>query len=328
MTETIAPEPREATFTLHSEDGYALGATRYEPAGEVRAQVVLHAATAAPQRFYAPFARFLTGYGLRVLTYDYRGIGSSKPTTLRGFSADMIDWAYRDAVAAVRTLEGFAPTLPLLAVGHSFGGQIAAALPEGRRPDALLTVGTQRGWYRPFDDWATMWLRWRLVVPALTRLFGYLPGAAGTKEDLPGGVARQWAGWCLHPDYYLSTHPEIGARLARYAGPVYALSFTDDAYAPLINVEWFVDRLRRAPVLHQHVHPQELGRSGVGHFGAFRPELSEALWPAMAAFLCAAAEGETGAFGGLSGVGPHAPTAVPAFTEADVALDLAYGRTD
>jgi predicted alpha/beta hydrolase len=47
-----------------------------------------------------------------------------------------------------------------------------------------------------------MWFFTHALIPAASALFGFLPMRALTGgEDLPGGVALEWARWCRHPRY-------------------------------------------------------------------------------------------------------------------------------
>ena len=39
---------------------------------------------------------------------------------------------------------------------------------------------------------------------------------------------RQWARWCLNPEYLQRDHPEAPALFAEVKGPTMSLSFTDD----------------------------------------------------------------------------------------------------
>ena len=90
-------------LAIAAEDGFVLGASLYHPvAARARGTVILHGATAVPQSYYRHFASFLAERGLRVLTYDYRGVGRSRPAQLRGFAATMTDWARLDAAAVHR----------------------------------------------------------------------------------------------------------------------------------------------------------------------------------------------------------------------------------
>jgi predicted alpha/beta hydrolase len=84
--------------------------------------VLLHPATGVPKRYYESFARYLANSGLSVLTYDYRGIGRSRPASLRGYNVSMSDWIDHDVPAVTAWARSRFPLLPLLADGHSIGG--------------------------------------------------------------------------------------------------------------------------------------------------------------------------------------------------------------
>jgi predicted alpha/beta hydrolase len=134
-----------------------------------------------------------------------------------------------------------------------------------------------------------MALRWHLAVPLASRLFGYVPGWLGTKEDLPGGVAREWAAWCRRPGFLFEGHAERRRGFERFAKPFLAYSFADDDYAPRAAVESLLDAYREARVDHRHVTPREVGAPAIGHFGFFRERFRETLWRESAAWLTAQA---------------------------------------
>src|SRR5207237_306016 len=121
----------------------------------------------------------------------------------------------------------------LRVVGNSFGGQALGLLPMPERIRAALLVGSQSGYWRhwPARGKLWMWPTTHIGLPALAKLLGYFPGSRlGFGEDLPPGVALEWASWCRHPRYL------VGA-LAR----VRAYAITDDAFAPLRAVEALAD---------------------------------------------------------------------------------------
>ncbi len=306
-------------FGIAAADGFVLGARRYEPAGPSRGTVVIHGATAVPQRFYAPLAGWLAARSLRVVTYDYRGVGESRAGSLRRLDADLDDWATLDAPAAHR----LAQTLDtrVAAIGHSFGGHLVGLVDELRELAGLALVGSQLPYYR---DWPTALARarlalvWRALVPSLTATFGYLPGAAGLGCDLPAGVARQWARWSTSPEYLLVEHPEARARFARFDRPLVMYSLTDDEYAPPAAVERLVGALTGAPLQHLRLSPEQVGLGPIGHFGFFRRRFAEALWPGLYDFLQRALAGERPLVA--------APASALRPTLDDVMADLAFGR--
>lgn len=320
------PQPLE--LAIPTADGRTLAAHLYEPVGEPVAQVIIHGATATPQRYYGSFARHLAWRGFRVLTYDYRGIGRSRRDPLSEERVTMDGW-HEDAMAAQAWLVNREPERPLLAIGHSFGGQIAATVDAGRRPQALLLVASGSGFWRGYApaQRPRLWLTWTVAMPLFARAFGYIPGWAGLGEDLPAGVARQWARWCLHPEYFLGERPELRERLATYDGRVLSLGFADDGFAPESNVRWLVQQLRSARAEHRQLTPRALGLPELGHFGAFRATAAATLWPRLVAFLHdATALDATTHDAEDRGTQPwSSPRALEPF-EQEVMADLQYGR--
>src|SRR5690349_25166291 len=87
-------------ITVPATDGYPLAGTLYLPRGTKRHAVLINSAAAVPRKLYRGFAGYLARRGCAVLTYDYRGIGDSRPRTwnghgkpksLVGFRASMSD---------------------------------------------------------------------------------------------------------------------------------------------------------------------------------------------------------------------------------------------
>ena len=111
-------------------DGHRLQAYRFDPKRPSRGHVVIAAAMAVPQSFYAPFARYLANRGYTAWTFDYRGIGESLTGPLRRLEADLGDWLRKDYDALLQMIGHEAPAAPLFVVGHSFGGQVAPLLPS------------------------------------------------------------------------------------------------------------------------------------------------------------------------------------------------------
>jgi len=181
-------------ITLKADDGYALGATVFGSRGRA---VLVMPATGVPQSYYAKYAAYLAERGFMVLTFDYRGIGRSRNGDIRASSARMRDWVLLDAAAAARHLGG-----EIAVVGHSFGGQALGLLPEPGRIAAALLVGAQSGYWRHWPALGRVWM-WpttHIDLPAVAKLLGYFPGSrVGFGEDLPPGVALEWASWCRHP---------------------------------------------------------------------------------------------------------------------------------
>src|SRR5690606_32528534 len=106
-----------------------------------------------------------------------------------------------------------------------------------------MLVASQLGYWRrwPTSEQLKLGLTVHALLPGLATALGYVPGWTGLGEDLPGGVAREWARWCRHPDYLMGYVPEARAHFASLRGPVLAWGFTDDWYAPIPAVDALLD---------------------------------------------------------------------------------------
>lgn len=273
-------------ITVTTPDGFPLAAHRFAPADVPKAVVVVPTAMGVKQDFYFPFARFLAQQGFAVLTFDYRGAGASVPErfrrSLRGFKANLSDWAERDFNAALRAAKDWHKRLPLLVIGHSLGGQLPGLLPDRHLIDGILTVASGSGYWRYMapPTKRIVWLMWYVAVPLGTRLFGYFPGKRlRMVGDLPKGVIRQWSRWCRSPHYVVD---EKGRPIRNgYDGiqvPVLCLSFTDDEMMSRRSIDSLHDFYRHAQVERRYIAPRDVQAKRVGHFGFFRQEFRQTLW--------------------------------------------------
>jgi predicted alpha/beta hydrolase len=235
--------------------------------------------------YYGAFASWLATRGFDVVTFDYRGIGDSARCP---DGATMRQWGELDLAAAVtwasRELTS-GGTGRCAIVGHSVGGQMIGLLPEPERVRAIVAVGAQSGDYRlwPLPSRLAMAALWYGVVPGVTHAVGYLPGALGIGENLPEGVALEWARWCRTPGYLVGGDGAARREgFARVRAPVLAFGIEDDPYAPPAAVDALLALYKNARVERRTV-PR--GRRRVGHFGFFRPRFHDTLWCDAAAFL-------------------------------------------
>jgi predicted alpha/beta hydrolase len=269
---------------IDAADGYPLGARVYGGTGS-GPLVVVNSATGVLQRYYGRFARWLSERGFTVVTYDYRGIGDSRPPRLRDFKGRMRDWGLEDFEGVLKFASREHRGRWVALVGHSVGGQLIGFPRSNGLIRAAVTVGSQLGYWRnwPMPYRLAMGATW-LVVPAITRAVGYLPGQLGIGEHVPRGVALEWARWGRRPGYFLDDG--VSARdFERVRAPVLSFSFADDLYAPERAVNRLHELLREAQVRRRHIDPRASGTRPIRHFGFFRPEHRDSLWTEVARFL-------------------------------------------
>lgn len=287
----LAPRPLsvDPDLRIAARDGFRLAATLFEPEGarDRGAAVLINSATAVPRGYYDAFARFLVDRGFSVVTYDYRGIGASRPKSLAGFRAGLWEWAEKDQAGAIDWVSQHLRPRRLLVIGHSVGGQIVGMADNNNKVDALLAVAAQDGYlgHWPRRAQPMLALRWYVMAPVLTRVFGYLPGWVGIKEDLPAGVAREWARWCRRPGFLFQGAEERRRGFERFDRPLLAYSFADDGYAPRPAVESLLSFYANAERSHRHIALREAGAESIGHFGFFRQRFQDSLWREAADWL-------------------------------------------
>lgn len=297
-------------------DGHKVPVRVFEPAGRPRATALFLGATATRQSYYAPFASYLADHGVRAVTFDYRGIGEARPASLRGYRATMTQWSQLDTRAVLAAQRGRAE--PLVLVGHSFGGQQLGLLDDLHEAAGAVMVGVQLGSTR---NWPRLTrVRNELLfasVPFVTAALGYMPGRMGLGGiDLPGGVAREWAAWCRHPDYLMGFHEDARARFARYDRPTLFYSFLDDDFAPAGAIKAYLRTLSGAPLVHRRLGPADLGVTDIGHFGFFRPRFQPTLWREALEHIDDVAAGRT------PRARPYAADALFEISEEEILEDL------
>lgn len=270
-------------------DGYVLNGFgwRHDPGEAARPIVIINAATSVRCRYYSRFAAFLHAHGFDVLTYDYRGIGESRPASLRGFEAGWIDWGRLDFEAALQYAIAHFPGQPIHVVAHSVGGFLIGLAASSHRIARVFTMGAQ---YAHWRDYAAhkrgrMFLRWHVFMPALTALCGYFPGnRLGWLEDTPRGVVRDWtAPQPRFEDFWRHRLPEterheLVARFAALRGETLAVSLSDDEFGTPSAIRRLLAYYRNSPRTHLHLRPEDIGETQVGHFAFFHSRFEHSLW--------------------------------------------------
>lgn len=273
------PAANPAAVTLVTDDGIPLAGTRWLAAGESRGVVLIAPATGVPHRFYLHFAAFLATRGFDSLCWDWRGIGESRrDDAMRDPRFTMRAWGEQDLAAAIAWAGRRAATGRIFLVGHSFGGQALGLAPNANLVDRAVLVAAQHGWvgHWPLKYRIPLTLLWRLFMPTAAALLGRFPSSLiGMGEDLPRGVAREWARWCARREALGTWDGHAALDI-----PMLALSFDDDPFAPREAAAALVREYASADIRHVHREAE-----GLGHFGFFRKGRASSLWEQVAGFL-------------------------------------------
>lgn len=289
--EARLPEP----LHLQAADGVALGGWQWrspQRASDGASPVVIvSCATSVRCRYYARFAADLHAHGFDVITFDYRGIGESRPAALRGFDASWSDWGRLDFEAVLDHAARAFPDRPIDVVAHSFGGCAAGLAPSAHRIRRLVTVGAQFAYWRdyaPAERWR-MFAKWHVAMPLLAACLGYVPAKRlGWMEDTPRGVALDWA--AMAPRF---EHRPSGRRTASGPPPgfatakadILAISLTDDPFGTIPAIERLLSYFSASHRTHLRLAPADIGVEDIGHFAFFHSRFQPTLWPLAHAWL-------------------------------------------
>ncbi|MBV6826765.1 alpha/beta fold hydrolase [Pseudomonas sp. PD9R] len=290
LTTRVSGQP----FNQPAADGFVLGGFtwRHVSPDTARPVVIINAATSVRCRHYSRFADYLFANGFDVITYDYRGIGESRPASLKGLEASWTDWGALDFEAMLKRAEHEFAGQPIDVVGHSFGGCAAGLGASGQLIRHLVTVGAQFAYWRdyaPAHRWR-MFGKWHVVMPLITMIYGYFPGKRlGWLEDTPAGVVRDWstptARYEKRPSGRLINATAGRLPFAAVTAKTLAISISDDPYGTIPAIERLLSYFTSSSRTHLRITPEDIGEAEVGHFAFFRSAYQATLWPIALSWL-------------------------------------------
>ncbi|WP_449431207.1 alpha/beta hydrolase family protein [Pseudomonas putida] len=281
MSSLTQPAP---PFQQTTSDGYRLGGFRWRHAASdpQRPLVIINAATSVRCRYYSRFADYLFAHGCDVLTYDYRGIGESRPHSMRGFKASWSDWGQLDFEAMLAHAAQAFPGQPVDVVGHSFGGCAVGLAPSAGQVRRVVMVGAQFAYWRDYaaDQRWRLFGKWHVMMPLLTHLFGYFPGKRlGWLEDTPAGVVRDWVSRTPRYEQRPSGRGLQVLPFAQVRAATLAISLTDDPFGTVAATQRLLGYLNEAERVHLRLAPVDISVEQIGHFAFFHERFRESLWP-------------------------------------------------
>lgn len=289
-----------AMIQLSASDGYPLAARIWEPAHSTRlvATALINSGAGISFRYYDHFASYLANSGIATLVYDYRGVGRSRPLSLRGFSASVEDWGSKDCAAGLEWLRARFTASHRMVIGHSVGGFVTGFAGNGQMVDKMLLVGAHNGYWHDYDQKyrLRMYVLWHLLMPALARVIGFFPGRAlHLLEDLPLDVALEWANrrkpefwWNVKTPEGVRDTKRIDAAIAHFHAMharTLAIHFTDDPFATSAATDRILGLYPNCQSQRMLIGPANTDGHPIGHFGFFRSRFRETLWPRVLAWL-------------------------------------------
>ncbi|MEJ2385139.1 MAG: alpha/beta fold hydrolase [Xanthomonadales bacterium] len=222
--------------------------------------------------FYEPLAIPFADAGLRLVTMDLRGHGTSSVRAGRGS-----DFGYRELLeldwpAAIAVCRTAYPDAPVVLLGHSLGGQVSVLF-AGANPDsvaAVVTVATGSIWWRAFPPPRRYgFLLATQFIAATGRLLGSYPGhRIGFGGHEASRLVRDWA-YPARTGRYRAEGSDIDYEdtLSDTACPVLLITVAGDDFAPPSAADHLAGKLPADRATRRHLDHAVFARSRNAHFG-------------------------------------------------------------
>ncbi len=267
---------------LKNPDGFNLSVKIFEPEHPVGKLLIINSATGVKQQVYFSFAKYMSQNGFTVITYDYSGIGESKPKEMKNFKSSMRVWGSSDFQTLTEFIKKEYPQEEKFCLGHSVGALILGMNADSAIFRKFVFVATQDAYLGnlKFNIAVTALLGFGIALPITTTLFGFFPAHwFGLGETLPKGVAYDWRTLILHPKstarLYEKNEVDFSKNLTQNTLILHA---EDD---PWVTEKGMKNLLKNVyPNLHKNFREIEISESEkkeIGHINFFR-SFNNKLW--------------------------------------------------
>ena len=269
-------------FKLTTPDHYAITTHVFEPVNTNHKLLLINSATGVKQQVYFSFAKWCAARGYTVITYDYRGVGLSKPTKMRGFKASMRVWGTSDYKTVTGFIQQNYKDYQKFCLGHSVGALILGMNEDSQIFKKFIFVGTQDAYigHLPKKVAISAVLGFGLAVPFTSNWLGYFPAHwFGLGETLPKGSAMDWRTLILNrkstSKLFQKIDEDHSKKLQQDAFVIYA---EDDPWVKMKGMESLMNNAYpNLKKTYREIKISESPKKHVGHINFFR-SYNQNLW--------------------------------------------------
>lgn len=243
--------------------------------------LVINSATGVKQQVYFSFARYFAEKGFTVITYDYRGIGLSKPKKMKNFKASMRIWGSEDFKAVTEYVKLHFKNYKKYCLGHSVGALILGMNKNSDIFEEFVFVGTQNAFVGnlKFRTKIEAYLGFGIVQPLTTALLGYFPAHwFGLGESLPKNCAYDWRTLILNRKSTNQLLDKIDDYSKTLTQKVLVIRAEDDVWLTEKGVKSLMkDTYPNLKPVYRLIQTAESEKGEIGHVNFFRSYNSK-LW--------------------------------------------------
>lgn len=269
------------SIDLITDDGYILSGHVFEPNFPNHKLLLINSATGVKQQIYFSFAQFFAEHGFTVITYDYRGIGLSKPEKMNGFKASMRIWGTIDYKSVTDYIKVNFPDHKKFCLGHSLGALILGMNEDSKIFEEFIFVGTQNAFVGnlKLKTKIEAYLGFGIAQPLSTKILGYFPGNwFGLGESLPAGSAFDWRTLILNKKSTNKLLEKIKDFSKVLTQKVFVIRAEDDAWLTEKGVRSLLENTYPNMIpTYRLVKTSESEKNEIGHINFFR-SYNRKLW--------------------------------------------------
>lgn len=243
--------------------------------------LLINSATGVKQQIYFSFASYFAEQGYVVITYDYRGIGLSKPRNMKNFRASMRIWGSEDFKAVTEYIKHRFNDYRKYCLGHSVGALILGMNKDSHIFEEFVFVGTQNAFVGnlKFRTKIEAYLGFGIVQPLTTALLGYFPAQwFGLGESLPKNCAYDWRTLILNKKSTNSLLDKTDDYSKTLAQKVFVIRAEDDVWLTEKGVKSLLnDTYPNLTPTYRLINTSESDKGEIGHVNFFR-SYNKKLW--------------------------------------------------
>lgn len=269
-------------LVLQTSDHFPISARIFEPEIANSKLLLINSATGVKQQVYFSFAKYFAEKGFTVITYDYRGIGESKPHKMKGFEASMRIWGTRDFNAVTGFIKENYPAYTKFCLGHSVGALIIGMNENAHIFDKFIFVATQDAYIGNLkaNIAASAVLGFGIAVPLTTKFFGYFPAHRfGLGESLPKGVAYDWRTLILNKKSTSRLYEKIATHFSKdLKQETFIIHAEDDPWVTMKGMENLMNNVYpHLKKTYREIKVSDSEKGEIGHINFFR-SFNKKLW--------------------------------------------------
>lgn len=267
---------------LKTSDHNLISVTVFEPQNPNGKLLLINSATGVKQQVYFSFAKYFAENGFTAITYDYKGIGESKPKKMNGFHATMRIWGTDDFKTVTDFIKKNYQNHQKFCLGHSVGALIIGMNENAHIFDKFIFVATQDAYIGNLkaNIAASAVLGFGIAVPLTTKFFGYFPAHRfGLGESLPKGVAYDWRTLILNKKSTSRLYEKIATHFSKdLKQETFIIHAEDDPWVTMKGMENLMNNVYpHLKKTYREIKVSDSEKGEIGHINFFR-SFNKSLW--------------------------------------------------